>query len=77
MSYTLKANYFISHFGWHPDIPANEEYNLHVHFSEPNLKENKSLDKIMAEQVRCISKYCDQVTLLFSLKICSKSKNEC
>ncbi|KAF7492294.1 hypothetical protein SSS_08620 [Sarcoptes scabiei] len=51
---SCKANYFVKEFnGWHPDIPANDDYNLNVYYSKIELKENKTLDKFMAE--RCLN----------------------
>lgn len=48
---SCKANYFIAEFnGWHADIPANGEYRLQVQYAPIRLKENKTLDKLMADR---------------------------
>ena len=49
---SCKANYFVTEFnGWHADIPASDQFNLsNLHYAELKLKENKTLDKMMAEQ---------------------------
>lgn len=69
LSFLQQADYFLREFnGWHADIPAGGEHNLQVHYAELKLKENKTLDKMMAERclVRC-GKQEDCTTEYFSM----------
>ena len=68
---SFQANYFLEKFsGWHPDIPANNEYNLNVTYADLTSRENKTLDKLMAEQCRQIcSKQQDCQSEYYSISI--------
>ncbi len=56
-----KAHYFIENFnGWHLDIPFSDEYSSDIQFSDNQWRENKTVDKLMANQC---------------LKTCGKKEN--
>lgn len=70
-----KADYFVHQFnGWHADIPASGQFDrrqLDVHYAELQWKENKTLDRMMADECRlkcskredCSSEYYSMVSI--------------